>query len=108
MTVPDASGQRFICAIPSHAFRDIALILSDHLQGQGFKIPTAKLPSFLLPIIAIWDKQVRIILPEVDQGLEIDNTKITSQLDMQFRDLKEMTEAMADSMIRYGVVSPKK
>jgi dihydroflavonol-4-reductase len=108
MTVPDASGQRFLCAIASHAFRDIALILSDHLQGQGFKIPTAKLPSFLLPIFAIWDKQVRIILPEVDQGLEIDNTKITSQLDMQFRDLKEMTEAMADSMIRYGVVSPKK
>jgi nucleoside-diphosphate-sugar epimerase len=108
MTVPDASGQRFICAIASHAFRDIALILADHLQGQGFNIPTAKLPSFLLPIFAIWDKQVRVILSEVDQDLEIDNTKITTQLGMQFRDLKEMTESMADSMIRYGVVSPKK
>jgi nucleoside-diphosphate-sugar epimerase len=108
MTTPDASGQRFICAISSHAFRDIALILSAHLQGQGFKIPTGKLPSFLLPIFAIWDKQVRVILSEVDQGLEIDNTKITTQLGMQFRDLKEMTETMADSMIRFGVVSPKK
>jgi len=108
MTAADASGQRFICAISSHAFRDIALILSNHLQGQGFKIPTAKLPSFILPVFAIWDKQVRIILPEVDQALEIDNDKITSVLGMQFRDLKEMTEAMCDSMIRYGIVSPKK
>jgi dihydroflavonol-4-reductase len=108
MTTSDASGQRFLCALPSHAFRDIALILAEHFQGQGFKIPTAKLPSFLLPIFAIWDKQVRIILSEVNQELEIDNSKIMSQLGLQFRDLKEMTESMADSMVRYGVVSPKK
>lgn len=108
MSIAEASGQRFLCAIPSQVFRDIAFILADHLRGQGFKIPTAKLPSFILPVFAIWDKQVRIILPEVDQGLEIDNAKITSILGMQFRDLKEMTEAMADSMIRYGIVTPKK
>jgi dihydroflavonol-4-reductase len=108
MTVPDAAGQRFICAIASHDFRDIAMILANHFRGQGFKIPTRKLPSFFLPIFAIWDKQVRIILPEVDQDLEIDNSKITTQLGIQFRDLKEMTESMADSMIRYGIVTPKK
>lgn len=107
MTVAEASGQRFICAIESHAFRDIALILAEHLGSQGFKIPTGRLPNFVLPIVALWDKQVRLILPEVGQDLAIDSTKIKAVLGLKPRDLREMTEAMADSMIRYGVVSAK-
>lgn len=107
MTVPEASGQRFICAIESHPIREIALILAEHLRGQGFKIPTGKLPSFLLPVVALWNQQVRLILSEVGQSLEIDNTKIKSVLGLKFRDLTEMTVAMADSMIHYGAVSPK-
>jgi nucleoside-diphosphate-sugar epimerase len=107
MTVAEASGQRFICAIESHAFRDIALILAEHLGGRGFKIPTGRLPNFVLPIVALWDKQVRLILSEVGQDLAIDATKIKTVLGLKPRDLREMTEAMADSMIRYGVVSAK-
>ncbi len=107
MTVADASGQRFICAIESHPLRDIALILAEHLAGQGFKIPTGRLPNFVLPIIALWDKQVRLILSEVGQDLAIDPTKIKTVLGLEPRGLQEMTVAMADSMIRYGVVSAR-
>jgi hypothetical protein len=66
-----------------------------------------KLSSFLLLIIALWDQQVRLIFSEVGQSLEIDNNRIKSVWGLEFRDLNEMTAAMADSMIRYGVVKPK-
>jgi dihydroflavonol-4-reductase len=108
MTVPEASGQRFLCAIESHPVRDIAFILAAHLDGKGFKIPTGKLPSFLLPVIALWDKQVRLILHDVGQPLEINNTKIRTVLGLEPRGLEEMTTSMADSLITYGVVAPKK
>ena len=65
------------------------------------------MPSFVLPVVALWDKQARLILSEVGQNLEIDNARIKSVLGLEFRDLTEMTVAMADSMIRYGVVKPK-
>jgi dihydroflavonol-4-reductase len=108
MTAPEASGQRLICSIESHDFRELALILADHLAPQGFKIPTGRLPNFVVPVIAIWDKQARLILPDVGQPLEIDNSKIKRVLGLAPRDLREMTVSMADSMIRYGVVSAKK
>jgi nucleoside-diphosphate-sugar epimerase len=108
MTTPEASGQRFLCAIESHPLRDIALILAEHLEGQGFKIPTRRLPSFLLPIVALWNKQVRLILSDVGQPLEINTTKIQSVLSLKPRDLHDMTVAMADSLLHYGVVTPKK
>jgi dihydroflavonol-4-reductase len=107
MTTPEASGQRFLCAIESHPIRDIALILAAHLAGKGFKIPTGKLPSFLLPVIALWDKQVRLILPEVGKPLEINNTKIKMVLGLEPRSLDEMSISMADSLIKYGVVTAK-
>jgi dihydroflavonol-4-reductase len=108
MTTPEASGQRFLCAIESHPIRDIALILAAHLKSQGFKIPTGKLPSFLLPVIALWDKQVRLILSDVGKPLEINNTKIKTLLGLQLRGLDVMSTSMADSLIKYGVVTPKK
>jgi len=107
MTAPGASGQRLICSIESHSVREMALILKEHLADRGFKIPTGRLPKFVLPVIALWDKQVRLILSDVGQPLEVDNTKIKRVLDLAPRDLREMTVSMADSMIEYGVVSAK-
>jgi dihydroflavonol-4-reductase len=108
MTTPQASGQRLLCSIESHSVREMALILAEHLAPMGFKIPTGRLPSFVVPIIALWDKQVRLILPDVGQPLRIDNTKIKRVLALEPRDLHEMTVSMADSMINYGVVAAKK
>lgn len=107
MTTPEASGQRFLCTIESHPIRDIALILAAHLDSKGFKIPTGKLPSFLLPVIAIWDKQVRLILPDVGKPLEVDNTKLKTVLGLNPRGLDDMSTSMADSLIKYGVVTAK-
>jgi hypothetical protein len=68
---------------------------------------TGKLPSFWLPIIALWDNLVRLILSEVGQSMEIDNARIKKVLVLEFRELAETTAATADSMIRYGVVKAK-
>jgi nucleoside-diphosphate-sugar epimerase len=108
MTSAQASGQRFLCCIESHPVRDVAMILSEHFKGRGFKIPTAKLPGFLMPIFALWDKQVRMVLSEIGRPLEVDNTKIRTVLGLDPRDLHEMTVSMADSLIHFGVVTPKR
>ncbi len=68
---------------------------------------SGKLHSFLLPIIALWDKQVRLILSEVGQSMEIDDARIKQVLGLEFGELAETTAATADSMIRYGVVKAK-
>jgi dihydroflavonol-4-reductase len=106
MTTPEAAGERFICAIENHSMMDVARVLHDHLSSRGFKIPTRRLPSFVLRVMALWDGSVRLALNDLGTVQDLDNTKIRRVLQWSPRGLSEMTIAMADSMIEYGVVKP--
>jgi nucleoside-diphosphate-sugar epimerase len=108
MVVPDAAGQRFICAETNHSMMEIAQILKTRYGAQGFKIPTGRLPSIVVRGMAVFDKTVRLALNDLDRTQNVDNTKIRTVLKWQPRDLREMTTSMADSMIEYGVVRAKK
>ena len=108
MTSPRAAGQRFICAEANHSMMEIAQILKAHYGTRGFKIPTGRLPSFVIRTMAIFDKTVRLALNDLDSSQNVDSTKIRTLLQWRPRDLNEMTTAMADSMIAYGVVLAKR
>jgi nucleoside-diphosphate-sugar epimerase len=108
MVVPDAAGQRFICAETNHSMMEIAQILKARYGPQGFKIPTGRLPSIAVKGMALFDKTVRLALNDLDRTQNVDNTKIRTVLKWQPRDLSEQTTSMADSMIEYGVVRAKR
>ena len=108
MTKPDAAGTRFLCANGNHSMRSIARILKEHLEPQGFRIPTGNLPSVMLRLVALWDKTASLALNDLGVEQNIDTTKIRSVLDWEPRDLQEMVTSMADSMIEHGVVNPKR
>ena len=107
MKIPEAAGQRFICAETNHSMMEIAQILKAHYSAQGFKIPSGRLPSIAVRAMAVFDKTVRLALNDLDSTQNVDNTKIRTVLKWRPRDLTEMTTAMADSMIEYGVVRAK-
>ena len=106
MTTPAAAGQRFICAIENHSLLDIARILDKHFSNQGFRIPTGKLPSFAMRLVALFDKTARLGLNDLDVRQNVDNSKIKEVLGWEPLDLEEMVVAMGESFIRYGVVTP--
>ncbi len=108
MVTPDAAGQRFICAEGNHSMMEVAQILKARYANRGFKIPTGRLPSIAVKTMAIFDRTVRLALNDLDTTQNVDNAKIRTLLHWQPRDLDEMTTSMADSMIEYGVVRPKK
>jgi nucleoside-diphosphate-sugar epimerase len=108
MVTPEAAGQRFICAEANHSMMEIAQILKVKYGPRGFNVPTGRLPSIAVKTMAIFDKTVRLALNDLDTTQNVDNTKIRTVLNWRPRDLVEMTTSMADSMIEYGVVRPKK
>jgi len=107
MTVPEAAGQRFICATANHSMRDIAKVLSDRIGPRGFKVKTRNLPGFLVRVVAMWDKTARLGLNDLGVRQDVDSSRIRKVLSWEPRGLEEMTVSMADSMIKYGVVTPK-
>jgi len=104
MTLPEAAGQRFVCAIDSVPLLAIATILAEHYGPLGYKVPLRKLPKFGVRVAALFDRDLRFIIPDVGNPLHIDSAKIQNVLGLVPRGLSDMTLAMADTMIQYGIV----
>lgn len=104
MTADEAAGKRFICALEHVWIRDVALILSEHYKSRGYRVPTAKLPGFLLRVSALFDKTLRLVVPDLGRKENLSNARAKDILGWQPRSVEDMVVAMADSMIEYGVV----
>jgi dihydroflavonol-4-reductase len=108
MTAPQARGQRYLCAVKDCSMREVAQILAEHYAPRGYRVPTGKLPPLLMRVVALLDPTARLALNDLGRPQSIDNAKIRRELGWQPRDLEEMTVAMADSLIRYGLVATKR
>lgn len=104
MTTPEAAGQRFCCAIEHAWVRDVALILDKHFRDRGYKIPTGKLPNFVLRLVALFDKTTRLVVHELGQRQDISNKRIKEVLGWKPRSLEDMVVSMGETMIKHGVV----
>ncbi len=100
MIRPEAAGERFLLATPSAWMADI----SKALAANGFHTPTGVLPDFMVRVIAIFDKTVRLAARDLGHKTEIDNSKLKNMLGIEPRSLEEMSVSMAKTMKQFGVV----
>jgi dihydroflavonol-4-reductase len=105
LTTPGAAGQRFICVEANHSMMEVAVILKRHLGPLGYKIPTKRLPSIAIRIMALFDSTIRLAMNDLGTSQTANNQRIRTVLQWSPRNLDEMTISMADSMIHYGVVA---
>ena len=104
MVVPAAAGQRFCCIAEPVWMSDVARVLNKNFAARGYKVPTRVMPKFLVRLVGLFDKPVRLILYELDNLAEIDNSRIREVLDWEPRGMEEMVAAMGESMIEHKVV----
>lgn len=104
MTIPEAAGQRFCCTADTLWMQEIALILDKHFSSRGYKIPTRKLPNFMVHLVALFDQTTRLVIDGLDRQYQLSNQQIRTVLHWQPRSAEEMIVATAESMIRHGMV----
>lgn len=104
MTTTEAAGKRFCCAIENHSMQEIARILNKEFAHRGYKVPTRKLPNFMMRIASLYDKTVRLVIKDLGKRTEVSNARIKEVLNWKPHSLEEMVVAMAESMIKHGVV----
>ncbi|MBN1564092.1 MAG: aldehyde reductase [Anaerolineae bacterium] len=104
MTIPEATGQRFICSHEFAWLQDIARILHDHFAHRGFNIPRRKLPDIVLRFFALFDETARLSIDYLGARTDYSNARITSVLNWQPHSLPEMVIATGESLIEHGIV----
>ena len=73
MTVPEAAGERFLCANTFATMSEIAEVLRKKFPER--KIPKLALPDFVLKLVAIFDQQTAPAVIELNSKRTHDNSK---------------------------------
>ena len=100
MEVPEAAGNRYICAGEHVWMRDMAEILV-----TKYRVPTRAIPYWLMWVIARFDLTVRMALSSVGQREAVSADKARRELGWTTRPLDETILDTAKSLIDQHVVS---
>jgi len=105
MTHPAAKGQRFLAVAGDFvSLGEIARILKERMGTAAKKVPTRELPDWLVRMLAIFNPEVRQILPELGKEKNATSAKAQSMLGWKPRAVAEAVVATAQSLVELGLV----
>jgi nucleoside-diphosphate-sugar epimerase len=106
MTKPEAAGQRFIAANSDlvQSMVQIGQIIKAKRPQNAKKVPSIQIPNFLVHILAIFDKPIGQIIPDLGLVRRASNQKARKSLGWQPRGIEVSVVDTADSLVKYGLV----
>jgi dihydroflavonol-4-reductase len=99
MIAPEAAGQRFIAAGTFGWMADLAILLRARLGDAANKVPTRRVPDFLVLLAALFNKELRTAVPRLGQKRDFTSAKAQATLGWRPRPLEETVLDCARSLI---------
>jgi dihydroflavonol-4-reductase len=106
MTAPEAAGQRYLASDSFISLTDIAHLLKDRLGNTAKKVPTRKLPDWLVRFVGLFDKEVKGQLFELGKVRRPSSAKAEKELGWTPRPWEETIIDTARSLEAVGALSP--
>lgn len=104
LTEAGVDGERFIASGPFMWMEDVAAILRSGIGADGRKVPTRRLPTWLMRILANFDPVIRQVKGELGNVRENDASHARERLGWVPRPAEESILDTARDLIRLGVV----
>jgi nucleoside-diphosphate-sugar epimerase len=105
MTDPAAKGERFLAVAGDFiSMLDLTKILKRRMGAAARNVPTFELPNWLVRTAALFQPQIRQILPELGRYKNATHAKATHMLHWTPRSVEESIVATAESLTRLGLV----
>jgi len=104
MTDPKAAGERFIAGANFAWMADLAAMLRDRLGPEGAKVPTRKVPDFVIRLAGLFDKDLGSVTSSLGHKHDYSSEKAQRMLGWTPRPLEETIMDCARSLIAVGAV----
>lgn len=104
MTTPGLDGERFIAQGRFMWLREVAEVLKAGLGQQARRVPTRRLPDWLLKLLANFDATVKMVVPELGRRREASAAHALKRLGWKTRDETATILDCAHSLIEKGLV----
>jgi len=82
----------------------MAQILAEEFRPLGYRVPTGKIPNWLMWVIARFDGTIKLALDYLDRKEVVTHAKSRDELGWTMRPLRESLIATGRAMIEHGVV----
>ena len=103
MEKSEAAGNRYILSNRTLHFREIAQIVGDEFQPQGYKIPTKNLPKVVLWVGKFFDSGLKEIYPLLGKSATLSNERMVKELGVTPRPVEESIVETCYSLIELGL-----
>ena len=104
LNAADMAGERFIASGPFYMMADVGRVLRERLGPEARKVPTRKLPDFLVRLFALFDPMVRQVTGELGKVRNGDSSHAGTVLGWQMRPAEESIIDTARSLLDLGLV----
>jgi nucleoside-diphosphate-sugar epimerase len=105
MTDPAAQGERFLAvAGDAMSMMDVAKLLKERMGASANRVPTRRLPDWLLRVASLLDPAVNQILPELGKVKNATSEKAKRMLGWAPRSREEAIVATAESLLGLGLL----
>lgn len=105
LTAPALDGERFIAAGPFMMLRDMAAILKAELGSDARKVPTLRVPDFLMRLSANFDPLIKQVVGELGKVRDTSAQHALDVMGWKTRDTRGTILDTARDLIRLGVVT---
>ena len=104
MTDPKAAGQRFIAAGEWAWMADLAALLKARLGEAGVRVPTRKVPDFVIRLAGLFDRDLGSVTESLGFRHDFTSAKAQNLLGWRPRPTEETVLDCARSLIEAGLV----
>ena len=106
MTHPAAKGERFIATSGDiMSMLAIAVVLRERLGDAARKVPRGELPNWLVRLVALFDRNLKTVVPLLDSTRRATSAKAERMLGWRPRSREDAIVATAESLIKFGIVA---
>ena len=110
MTDPAAKGERFLAVAGDFVpMVEMARMLKRRMGAAGARVPTRRLPDWVVRIVALFDPAVKVITAEIGKVKNATSDKAIRMLGWSPRSLEDSLAATGGSLLAFGLLknSPK-
>jgi nucleoside-diphosphate-sugar epimerase len=104
MTKTEAAGKRFLTANGFMRLVEVGQVLADTLPDLKGKVPRRELRDITVRIVALFDKRLKAVLPDLGHPRPISNAQARTVLGQSFRSAQEAVRSAALSLRELGVI----
>jgi nucleoside-diphosphate-sugar epimerase len=105
MIAPEAAGERFLAAGPFLWMAEVAQILRDRLGESAAKVPTRKVPNFVVKAMARFDPGLRSVVGDLGKRRLLSSEKAKNRLGWSPRPIEDTIAETGETLLHVDAVA---